>query len=246
MKNLCSCLFILTLFSSCSNDGTNATDDQTAVIAQPENTVVSANRNANEMPANSDNLYDYAGKMHNEILYNYYNGSPLPAGLPTVRDRVMIIANATAGFNESKSALYQEIPLIRVQSILNSPTTCINDVISGTGMSVTGKTSLNAFTISLLTLVAKENEYKPIYESICNYESTVINDMLLTQRDKKTILTTTSIARFAIYAARKRPKKNTDPDWTIFIGNIAAGTFGGDTDIASAVASALITGIAQN
>lgn len=247
MKNLCSCLLVLILLNSCSDDtGINATEDQSAVTAQPEAASTIAYRLAGEMPANSDNSYDIAGKVHNEIFYSYYDSSSLPTSLTAIRDRVNLFANANSGFIECKGSLYHGVQLSKVQSILNNPGSCINDVLTSTGMSILGKVSLSTFTTGILSLTAKTEEYKEIYDSICNYETAVLADPLLTARDKRVILITTSIARHSIYCAKKKPKKNTDPDWTIFIGNIMAGTYGGDSDVAEAIETALVTGIAQN
>ncbi|WP_298152253.1 hypothetical protein [Flavobacterium sp.] len=247
MKNLCSCLLVLILLNSCSDDtGTNATDNQSAVTTQPEAASTIAHRLAGEMPANSDNAYDMAGKVYNEIFYSYYDGSSLPIGLTAIRDRVNLVSNLNPRFIACKGSLYRGVQLSKVQSILNNPLTCINDILIGTGMSIPARVSLSTFTTGILSLTAKTEDYATIYDSICNYEAAVLADPLLTAKDKKVILITTSIARHSIYCAKKKPKKNTDPDWTIFIGNIIGGTYGGDNDVAEAIETALVTGIAQN
>jgi hypothetical protein len=160
-----------------------------------------------------------AEKVHNEIFYSYYDSSSLPTGLTAIRDRVNMVANANSGFIECKGSLYHGVQLSKVQSILNNPGNCINDVLSGTGMSILGRVSLSTFTTGILSLTAKTEEYKEIYDSICNYEAAVLTDPLLTARGKRVILITTSIARHSIYCAKKKPKKNTDPDWTIEFGH---------------------------
>ena len=81
---------------------------------------------------------------------------------------------------------------------------------------------------------------------VIKYENAVIANPAFTTNDKKVMLITTSIARHSTYMARKKPKKNTDPDWIIFVGNIIAGTEGSEDGAAKAVTMALVTGIAQN
>lgn len=113
-------------------------------------------------------------------------------------------------------------------------------------MTAAGKVSLDSFVNSLLSLLDKEDNCDVFYDFVVNYEATIINNPLLTERDKRIILTTSSIARHTTYRAMKRPKKNTDPDWDLLIGNIMGGTDGAIYNRAEAITMALVTGIAQN
>jgi hypothetical protein len=150
------------------------------------------------------------------------------------------------GFLALKESSYHDVQQNTVASIVEHPLTCQADIINGTGLSAIGKLTLNGYVTNVLLLAQKEIEFKPVYDYICEFETAVIGNATLTAKDKRVILLATSISRYSINKAKKRPKKNTDPDWTVFIGNIMGGTFGGDNDTAEALTTALVCGIAQN
>jgi hypothetical protein len=106
--------------------------------------------------------------------------------------------------------------------------------------------SLTAFITSFELCFHAGYESDDLYEKVIDYETTVLQNSGFTANDKRVILTTTSITRHSSYLARKKPKKNTDPDWTILIGNIVAAVDGAEDGAANAVVAALVAGIAQN
>jgi hypothetical protein len=245
MKKICSCLVILTYFTSCSDDiDTNVIDSQNAISALEINT--SANRIAGEMPANSDNPFENAGHVYDEMLTAYYASGLLPTGIAAITAKVKAVADVTVGYNALKGSSYRDVQQEWISYIINHPTTCIADITNGTGLSASGKLLLASFITRVELMSHKETEFLPIYNFICDYETDILANPLLTAKDKKVILTVTSISRYSVSKAKKRPKKNTDPDWTVFIGNLTAGTYGGDNDTAEAISTALVTGIAQN
>lgn len=54
------------------------------------------------------------------------------------------------------------------------------------------------------------------------------------------------MARHSAYMARKKPKKNTDPDWTILVVNIVAAADGAENGMAKSVTEGLVGGITSN
>jgi len=245
MKKLCSCLLILTYLTSCSDDiDTNVIDSQNAISATATNG--SANRIAGEMPANSDNPFENVGHVYDEMLTAYYASGALPTGIAAITANVKTVGDATAGYSALKGSSYRDVQQEWISYIISHPTTCIADIVNGTGLSASAKISLAAFISNVDVMSHKETDFLPIYNFICDYETAILANPLLTAKDKKIILTVTSISRYSLSKAKKRPKKNTDPDWTVFIGNLTAGTYGGDNDAAEAIATALVTGIAQN
>lgn len=113
-------------------------------------------------------------------------------------------------------------------------------------MSAAAKSSLTDFVNSFIVLFDNEYNCEVLYQAVVDYETIVLKDSLLTAKDKRIILTTTSIARHSAYLARKKPKKNTDPDWTILVVNIVAAADGAEYGLAESVTEGLVAGIASN
>ena len=70
-----------------------------------------------------------------------------------------------------------------------------------------------------------------------------MNDVSLDEADLKILLTTTSIVRYATHHRKKRPKKNTDPEWDLLIFDMAGACSGARTSTQEAVALSVISGI---
>lgn len=198
------------------------------------------------LPNNDANPYDEAGLLYDELFDSYYVNGKFSDTIYQIISEVENLAETNANFNLIKGSSYQNIFSTRIEYLLQHPSTCVNDVVSASSMSTAGKTSLITFVTTFNTYITTENNCDSIYKKVIDYEDAVLLDSSLTKIDNRIILTTTSIARHSVYRARKKPKKNTDPDWIIFIGNIIAATEGAEYGSAEAVTMALVTGIAQN
>ena len=237
MKNLYSCLIILTFFTSCSTDSDAV--QQNAIKTM-------ANRTVNLLPGNNDNPYDEAGWLHNELFESYYASGNLPTSISGIANRIETIADANTGFKAIKTSTYHTVSAERVQYLLDHERTCVSDVISASSLTSPAKLSLSTFINSLVVVFDTETNCDVLYQFVVDYEKVILNDSLLTAKDKQIMLITTSIARHSAYLAKKKPKKNTDPDWIIFVGNVVAAADGAEYGSAEAVTMALVTGIAQN
>ncbi|MBA4135341.1 MAG: hypothetical protein C0525_11505 [Flavobacterium sp.] len=237
MKKLYSCLIILTFFTSCSIDSNTSKQDATTSMA---------NRTVNLLPGNIDNPYDEAGWLHNEIFESYYAGGNLANSVLGIANRVEAIAAANTGFNVIKTSTYHPVSPERIEYLLEHKNTCLAEVISASSMTAKAKTSLSNFIISLIAVFDRETNCDVLYKFVADYEKVVLSDSSFTTNDKRIMLITTSIARHSAYLAKKRPKKNTDPDWTILVVNIAAAADGAEYGIAECVTEGLVGGIASN
>ena len=245
MKKIYSWVIILTFFISCTSDSTLTSSDTipNAITTMP---LHQENRTGDAIPFNTDNIYDVAGKIHNELFESYYGYGTLPTTVAGIAVRVDSIASFNSNFIRIKRINYIPVSIGRVDYLLTNKTTCVSTVIAGSNLSVKGKLSLENFINSLLLLFDGASSCTTLYDFIVDYETSVISDPLLTVKDKKIILITTSISRHSTYMAKKRPKKNTDPDWTVLICNIAGGTDRADFGIDEALMQAFIAGVAQN
>lgn len=244
MKNIHSCTLIIAFFImmgtgllSCSSD---------IETTNSENLTTFSAKRIISLPENALNSYDEAGLLYNELFDTYYTNGNLGGTVSQIVNQVQSIADANANFNSIKGSFYHNVSSTRVQYLLEHPTTCVNDVIAASSMSTVGKSSLANFVNFFIVFLGTESDCDVIYQKVVAYESAVLLNSLLTETDKRIILTTTSITRHSAYRARKKPKKNTDPDWDIFIGNIIASTEGAEYGSAEAATMALVTGIAQN
>lgn len=238
MKTFYSCLFILTFFISCDSDSEIASQ-------RTVNSVITS-RIATELPGNIDNPYDEAGWVHNEIFESYYASGIKPTTISGIVERVEVLADANVNFKAIKTATYHNVSATRVQYILDRKSTCVTDVISNSSLTQGAKSSLTTFINSLVTTFATESNCDVLYNYVVAYEKNIISDSSLTGKDKQIILITTSVARHSAYLAKKRPKKNTDPDWTILVGNVIAATDGAEYGMAEAITEGLVAGIASN
>lgn len=239
MKNFYQSLIILTFFSACSNEGDLSIDDTDATHS-------TYHSKSPEIPANTDNDYDIAGQIHNEILAAYCESTPQPTTLEGVMGLLEAKTTANPNFFFIKELTYTPPFGDRVLHIANLKGDAIDEVINGSGLSTIAKTSFNLFVTSLLRQVATQENYQPIYDFIVGYEAQVKANPVFSSKDKEVILITTSIARHSVYLKKKRPKKNTDPDWDWMTGNIMGGTDGASSGTAEAISMALAVGIFEN
>lgn len=236
MKNFYSYFIFMPFFISCTNE----------CDLSESNTLSSNERGLTEMPANSENPYDAAGRLYTELFDAYYESDTLPTTITTIAARVELLGSANIEFSGLKTTAYQTVSPSQMQYILSHPSTIVTEIITASGMTTGAKSSLSTFVSALSLLYVKEESGEVFYNFVANYEEAVIADSQFTETDKRIILTTTSIARYSSCRILKRPKKNTDPNWVLTTSNIIAATDGNSYGIAEAITRALATGIAAN
>ena len=234
MKTFYSCLFILTFFISCDGDSeiTSPINANRAIF----------NRNATELPGNIENPYDEAGWVHNELFESYYASGNKPTTIVGIVENVEALADANPNFRAIKTTTYHPVSVARIQYILDHKNTCVTDVVSNSSLTAVAKSSLTAFINSLMVTFQTESNCDALYNYVATYEKSIVNNPAFTLRDKQIILTTTSVARHTVYLARKKPKKNTDPDWTVLIGHVVAAADGAENGMAESITMGLATG----
>ena len=238
MKTLSSCFFILTLCISCDNETPSSTPlSSTAIMGR--NTV-------NELPGNSANPYDAAGWITNELFESYYENPIKPTSISSIISSVETLAAANTNFKAIATASYHTVSSERIQTLLNLKDDSISNVISNSSLSTAAKTSLITFITSFLDQFATESNGEVLYNSVVAYENTIAKSPTFTSNDKSILYLTTSIIRHSSYLAKKKPKKNTDPDWTILILHIAASADGAEYGMAESITEGLAAGIASN
>jgi len=186
------------------------------------------------MPANPGNAYDNAGRMHNQILeaYTYNNPAPLSARVAALE---FIALGDSTFLNLGPS--YASVSTAQLNVITDNN---LNQVLFNSSLSLSSQNSLKALVETILDLEASASSYKPVYDLIVAYESGIIENMALPEAERKIILTTTAIARYAAYYDKGKSK---DKDWRISKGSFASAIYGSQEGIGKGIIMSLAGGL---
>lgn len=240
MKNISLGLVILQLLIvSCTTDNIDGTYSIDKKVSGKKSEK-SARLVQNLSPENPANVYDLAGKLHNEILDIYLAGNYQHNTVTQISQQVEAIAAVNNDLVLLNLETNLPINLEEIQEIVNNPQAKLDETIANSSMTNAAKESLSSFLNA--ALFWENDEYGEIYDSIISYESSVITNTQLTDEDKRIILTTSSIARFSLYYAKERK----DKDWEGSVGNRAGAFSGAINNSFTAVSRSLVTGIMIN
>lgn len=235
MKNISLGLVILPLLIiSCTTDTIDNADTVDSRISGKK-----SEKGARLMqtlsPENPENVYDYAGKLHNDLLETYLAGNYQYSTIAQISEQV----EAIVAMNNDVALLNLEtsVPINpeEIQAIVNNPGAKLGDAIANSSMTSAAKISLSSFMNA--ALLWKSEEYGAIYQSIISYESAVMANTEFSGEDKRIILTTSSIARYSLYYDKKPPY---DEDWGTSVGNRVGGVSGAIDNSLTAISRSLI------
>lgn len=245
MKFIYLCLLVIPFFISCSESPDLAELDTKARISKSSSRLI-AESGTIVYPENDSNPYDIAGQLHSELYAAYYSEDSLSSSVTGVADRITMLANENESFTDLAGIDYSFLSTDRITYILSTIDSCTPEIIDASLVAPEAKNSFNTFVNSLLVLCERESNYAVIHDFVVTYENEISENSDFSLSDKEIILTTTSIARYAVYERKKRPKKNTDPEWDLLVANIAGGTEGSTESLEKAIVMSLITSIAEN
>lgn len=232
MKNLSLPMAVLAaLLTSCTNDNM----DQTDVLKNSSTEKQTSKTGQILNPENPANIYDIAGKIHNDIIDVYLSCNYSHSAPSLVAQRVDSIAALNSDFLNLSSNL--PIDFSEIQAIIDSPQTQLEQEISDAPITTNAKNCLSDFMDSIS--VWESDEYDTIHQSIISYEYAVINNPQFSTEDKRIILTSSSIARHSLYYARKRK----DKDWETSVGNRAGAVQGAVSNCSTAIKRSIVTGL---
>lgn len=237
MKNISFSLVILPLLIvSCTTDTIDNSDSAYNKVSSKKSQN-SARLVQNQTPENPANIYDFAGKLHNDILDVYLAGNYQHTTIAQISQQIEIIAAANNDLMLLDTGTNLPIDLNIIQEIINNPQAKLDQAIVNSVMTSAAKNSLSNFMNNVLLL--ENHSYEEIYESITSYEATVITNPIFNDEDKRIILTTSSIVRYSIYY----DKVAKDKDWDISIGHRVGGLSGAMDNSSAAIIRSLVTGI---
>ena len=189
-------------------------------------------------PENPENVYDYVGKLHNDLLETYLAGNYQYSTISQISEQIETISTANSDLMLLNLERGVPVNLEEIQEIVNNPEAKLDEVIANSSMTTAAKISLSSFMNA--ALLWKNEEYGAIYQSIISYESAVMTNTEFSGEDKRIILTTSSIARYSLYYDKKPPY---DEDWGTSVGNRVGGVSGAIDNSLTAISRSLITGI---
>jgi len=242
MKTLTLWTFILILFTSCSTESETADTSENQSNLEDEVALYRADIN----PANSSNTYDAAGQLYYDISDSYHAQGKTSVTTSGTIEQVETIANLNEEFQTLRPATYLSPTVARIDYILSNQQATALGIISNSSLSTKAKLSLTEFITNLMVYRNQQADYEVIYPFIIAYETATIADNGYTANDKKIILTTSSIARYEFYFAKKHRRKPRDRDWEISWGHIIAGTDGSEHSTANAIVMASVCNLIDN
>lgn len=198
------------------------------------------------LPGNPDNAFDYAGLVHNEVLYAYYADTILPATADGVIGRVDSIAGLHPYFRGLPAAAYHLVPRGGIEHLSSNGAAGLAAVLEGSPLSPQARNGFRILAGEVLSKVDRGEDYAAIHGLITAYESQTLASPDHTASEKELLLAATSIMRHSAHAKGRRPKKNTDPDWDWLTANIAGAVLGAQYGKEHAVLAALKAGIMEN
>lgn len=243
MKLFYLCILSIFLLFSCSE--TSEVDMLNSTQSNLLNTnKISSNDSA--MPFNPANSYDYVGQLHYELYLEFYAQKNDSLTLSNVITKVETLANQNGSFKSHFTAPYSFQGVTAVSNLLACETLCIDTFLANSSLSNIAKNKMKTFLIDFNFHFDKNIESGPILDYIILFEDQIINSDDLLASDKAIILSTTSIARFSAYESKRRPKRNSDPDWDSLITNLLGNIVGSSNGIENGLTSSLVCGILTN
>ncbi|MDR6845580.1 hypothetical protein [Flavobacterium granuli] len=205
MKKFLLCFVLTFLVISCStesdfNPSENSNSNGVAL------------KSSSKIPENKANPFDAKGKEYYDVLTIYFQKNTRAKTLTETTDQIQFLSK-----NYVSSALSTQrlvtITLEQVSLIMNDPENQLMAIIDSCALSAAAKEDLISFIKVLLE--QQGQEYSEVYDAIVMYEASVIESTTLEENEKETILTVSSVSRYALYA----DSEHKDRDWEILVAN---------------------------
>jgi hypothetical protein len=224
MKNLLICSISLCFLISCSADS----DVKTSEI---NDNVSSQSKILLFSPAKKTNPFDSKGKEYYDALIVYQKQNKFPNSITEITDQIRFVSSQfEKGRITSRSVISFNETI--VASIMTDPDNSMIQIVQSSLLGSAAKVSLINFLQDLIA--QRQLEFSIAYGYIVAYEGTVLESVTMSEDDKETILTVTSISRYSLYSESERK----DRDWEKSAGNRITKPFfsNNETSIISVIA----------
>jgi len=232
-------LFLALTILSCSTD-------ENFIDAQTNATIKTANndleRTVGCVAENKNNPFDYTGKTYNSILQAYANENFSSANPQDVLERVESIANNLPEFTALKNNnAYVNANYETLADIISGDYSIAN-ALSDSGLSPNAQVVLTNFIVNLKSQVESQST-ATVHMFMMDFEDTLWQQTNLSTNDKKIILSTTSIIR---YANAEKTNSDSDKKWSALRTQITATLSSIAQNSAEGVLNAAAIGLLQN
>ena len=203
MKNFLLCMVLSFFVISCSTDSD---------FNNSENRNVAEFKNNSKIPENLANPFDAKGKKYYELLKAYLKNNGTPHSIKEVTKQIQFISSkydSTSSTNKSSISVAPE----QITWIMGNPESSLTEIVGISSLGSAAKINLINFLQSLIA--NNGQEYIAVYNSIVSYESTIVESTTLSEEEKETILTVSSVSRYALYS----DSEHKDRDWEISVAN---------------------------
>jgi hypothetical protein len=205
MKNFLLCFGLSFLVFSCSTESDFNPSES-------NNSNGAALSSSSKIPENKANPFDIKGKEYYDLLTIYLQNNPSPKSIKETADQIQFLSKNYTSFSYSSRRVVT-ITLEQVSVIMEDPEKQLMAIIDSCSLSAEAKTNLISFIQTLLE--HQDQDFTMVYDAIVSYEASIIESTTLEENEKETILTVSSVSRYALYADSVRR----DRDWEISVAN---------------------------
>lgn len=192
---------------------------------------------------NSANPFDISGQLHSEFILSYEKLNLTEQSLPSIVSSTLALGMTNSRFNALSSSAYTFNELALLEQILTPNDSLVEITLDRVVKNKKLEHSFLDLLYELKQEFSNEESYESLYKKIITYESEINLDSSLGNSDKTVVLTTTSVLRHQLRRIKKRPKKNTDPDWDLMITTMGATLEGSTRSVQDAIILSLLTEI---
>lgn len=205
MKTFLLCIVLSIFVISCSTESDFSSSEKS-------NSNAVDLKNDSKIPENRANPFDGKGKEYYNLVAVYLQNNAAPSSLQGTTDQIEFLATNYNGSTETKRRIVTITPE-QVALIMEDPENQLAAIVESCDLSDEAKLDLIAF---IETLIAQQGlDYSEVYDSIVSYENSVLANSTLKDYEKETILTMSSVTRYALYA----DAEHKDRDWEISVAN---------------------------
>lgn len=238
-----SVLTLLFIMLSCSQ-----TEELESAMVNPDGSSSSSAyqyRDTDVAAENLENPYDVAGFLNSELSLAYFNTPLRDTSQSAVITDVVALANSTTAFQQLSPEAYffSDVSTLNHLLSVSDSDLVLTESIQFAILDMDLQVSIEDFIHHIMEKCADDESYGSLYHEIVSYESSILNNFLINESDRRVVLVTTSLLRHQIKQKRKRPKKNTDRDWDYMITTMGATAVGTKINLQNAIILSLLTEI---
>lgn len=204
MKKFLLCIVLSFLVISCSNDS----DFDNTGVSQLNGIEF---KNNSKMPENRANPFDGVGKKYYELLSHYSKSNETLNSLEGKIKQIQFISKEITNSYTKKSSI--SVTDEQINWIMSDPQNSLTEILEVSALGTEAKLNLINF---LKALIQKNGlEYVQLYDYIVSYEASILESSTLDEDEKESILTVSSVSRYALYI----DPKHKDRDWELLVAN---------------------------